>query len=176
MCHKNNSLLMAYMVNPVNNNFKCSTCGININDCIVRNNSYYCDTVCYQNKMHFSTPTPTPTPTSTPTTHSHPKVHFGGVSYASAPIITSTTVPSTTAVPSCPVGGTCASCGNTYKACCTALTQDGKWFCRKTCSSIYASSQRMAQFPAPAVLFPFASNMCTVFPLSVNPQSGKMFF
>jgi hypothetical protein len=41
---------------------------------------------------------------------------------------------------------------------------------------MFSSSQRMAQFPAPPVMFPFMSNMCTVFPLSVNARTGKIVF
>jgi hypothetical protein len=174
MRHKNQSLLMAYQVHHVNNNFKCFSCGYSVINGIVHDNVYYCDATCYQNKMLFST---LPQP--------KPKVRFGGVSHASAPTYPSSHGTSTASrsytksiddEPYCPSYGTCASCGNTYKSCGTAVSQDGKWFCGKTCSSMFSSSQRMAQFPAPPVMFPFASNTCTMFPISVNPRSGKIVF
>jgi hypothetical protein len=133
-------------------------------------------------------------------------VHFGGVSYApSAPhsdsnLTVTRSTPTSSASSARPTSssssarpsssassarsgetyhrsyGTCASCTNTYGSCATAIEQDGKWFCGKTCCSMYASSQRMAQFPPPAVMFPFASTTYTMFPISVNPSSGKIYF
>jgi hypothetical protein len=167
MCHKNHSLLMASLVHHVNNNFKCASCGYSVINGIVCDNAFYCNNACYQENLLFGNLPQPP-----------PKVHFGGVSYASAPTYSSSrsTTKSIDAEPYCPSYGTCNSCQNTYNSCSSAVEQDGKWFCGKTCRSMFSSSQRMAQFPAPAVLFPFASNMHTQFPLSVNPRTGKIVF
>ena len=171
---------MAYSAHPVNN-IKCAMCDSLINNGIVRDNSYYCNTTCYQNNMFFTT-------LSQPTPHHH-KVHFGEVSYAPTTSPTHATPTMSRTTPSahatltarvdesyCRRDGTCTTCKNTYKVCGTAVEIGDNWFCGKTCSSMHNSSLRMAQFPAPAVMFPFASNMYTMLPLCVNARSGKLYF
>jgi hypothetical protein len=48
-----------------------------------------------------------------------------------------------------------------------------KWFCSQTCSRMYSSGSNM-QYPA--VAFPFAPNVQTVFPLHVDARGGKLIF
>jgi hypothetical protein len=135
-------------------------CDFNSGNGIVRDCYYYCNDTCYQNKMFFSN-------LSQPQTQVRPKPQ------ETLSKSTKLAVPPVDKI-DCRRDGTCATCKNTYKYCGTAVEKEGMWFCGNTCSTVYQSSQRVSQFPAFG--FPFASNMQTFFPISVNARTGKMVF
>ena len=170
MRHKKLSLLMASMMHHVNNTPKCSMCDNNIISGIVRDSFYYCNDTCYQNKMFFSTPPrPQPQPQNQTQNQQRPKPQ-------ATSLIRSTSVVPRVDEDNCRHHGTCATCRNTYKYSNTCVDKGDTWFCGKTCYTVYESCQRAAQFPAPVVGFPFASNMQTMFPISVSAKTGKMVF
>lgn len=153
-------IMASNYMNVNNNTFNCCMCGKYFNNGFIHSGLSFCTNDCFQNKRLIDA-------LSSPR-----KVHFGGIT----PTPTSSSMhasskPTASTKPSCPSYGTCSSCTNTYGSCSTAVQQNGKWFCGKTCCAMYASSQRMAQFPAP-VAFPYASNMATVFPLNVTNKGG----
>jgi hypothetical protein len=157
---------MDYSMHHVNN-IKCSMCNNQIKDGIVRDGFNYCNTNCYQNKMFFdnlSQPKPQPKPQIQHQTQTQ-QVAIQKKINTTNPIDSE----------NCRHYGTCATCNNTYKYCQTCVDKGDKWFCGKTCHTIYESSKH-AQSNFPAVAFPFASNTFTIFPLSVNSRTGKMVF
>ncbi len=145
----------------VNNTPKCTMCDFNSVNGIVRDCYYYCNDTCYQNKMFFETPSqPQVKPPVRTQSHETSTKH-------KTPIIDKSY---------CRRDGTCVTCKNTYTCCGTSVEKEGMWFCGNTCSVVYQSSQRIGQFPVPSFGFPFASNMQTFFPISVNARTGKMVF
>ncbi len=114
------------------NGLVCAICKKQLNNCIVRDNLYYCNDGCYTNK-----------------------------------------VTQVTKVTQSRNHGTCANCRNNYNCKFNSVDEGDKWFCGKTCRQIYNSGHNMR---VPATIFPFAATTYTIFPLSVNSQTGKFVF
>ncbi len=183
MRHKKLGLLMAYNMHHVNNiPLKCVSCDSSISNGIIRNGRYYCNDNCYQKKMFFDTMSIAP-PT-TPTTHTTQLTVFRQTPQhpVSPPAPFPVPVPQRSTSSSGAnqptekrrYGGTCAHCNRTYECKAYSVDTGDKWYCDMTCRIQSDTAKRMQQMPT--VPFPFASNMCTVFPLSVNPRTGKIVF
>ncbi len=163
---------MASLIHHVNNTqiFKCSMCDNNMSNGIMRDGLYYCDTNCYQNKMFFDD-------------LSHPNNTFQTQQYISRPQTNtptqirpqSRTQPRTQTQPQNNDRhyGTCANCQNHYDYKVNCVDTGDNWFCSRSCSTIFVSGRNVAY---PTSMFPFASNMRTVFPLAINASAGKLYF
>jgi hypothetical protein len=182
MCHIKHRLLMASSMHPVNNVLKCSKCYDEFTNGSICNNSYYC-TICYEYKLYLEERAQAQAQAQAqvqvqgldhvPEREKARLQHFGKKSYAHS---SSTPAASTVLQSNCSKGGTCANCNNTYKCSNNAVEHEDKWFCRIQCKNMHVSNTRAAQFHSQGTMFPFMSNMYTVFPLSVNSKTGKMTF
>ncbi len=145
---------MTSLMHHVNNTpFKCDMCNSQINNGIVRDSSYYCNTSCYQNKMFFDNLSQPQSKPVVPQPQSKPQ-------------------PKPTQ-DNCRHNGTCATCRNKYDYKFGCVDTGDKWFCSQTCSRVSQSGNNM-QYPA--VAFPFASTKYTVFPIHVDARAGKLIF
>ncbi len=161
---------MSSQQNNVNNTLNCAMCDNMMIDGIIRDNSYYCNTTCYQNKMFFDNLSQVPQVPQVPQMFKNSSL-FQKTHPVSQTSVNQKTV--TTQSNNQRSYGTCNTCQNKYNFKYGSIDMGDKWYCGKTCSKIHVSGQNMHY---PAVVFPFASNTQTVFPLHVDSRAGKIFF